>query len=122
MSRLYSDEVITKLLDDCISTWEVKDKLAKLSDEECLVVDSFDVADDECIALMFPDSLPKEDVSMVANYLQEQYPNNPVIGILSNMDILIQNADETLEMLDGMKNKISILKDTGVSEENKIIL
>ena len=120
--RFYSEEVINKLIDECVSSWEVRDKLAKLSDEECLVVDSFDVAEDECIALMFPDSLPKEDVGIIANYLQEQYPNNPVIGILSDMDVLIQNADEALAMLDGMKNKISILKDTGVSEEKKIIL
>lgn len=120
--RFYSEEVVNRAIDECVSAWEVREKLSKIADEDCVVVDTFDVAEDECITLIFPDSLPREDVGALANYLQEQYPNNPVIGILSDMDILIQNADEAIEMLEGMKNKISILKDTGVSEEKKIII
>ena len=34
LSRLYSEEVINKLLNECVSTWEVKDRLEKLSDDD----------------------------------------------------------------------------------------
>ena len=118
MSRLYSEEVINKLLDECVSTWEVKDKLEKLSDDECA---TFELSEGDTIAIMFPDKDGyAEGVSSVIQYLDAIYPDVPKIGILSDMDILVQQADDALKMLDGMKAKISIVKDTPA--EKKIII
>lgn len=121
MSRLYSEEVINKLLNECVSTWEVKDKLEKLSDDECATLDTFELSEGDTIAIMFPDKDGyAEGVSSVIQYLDAIYPDVPKIGILSDMDVLIQQADQAIDMLDKMKAKISIVKDTPA--EKKIII
>ena len=121
MNRLYSDEVITKLLDDCVSTWEVKDKLEKLSDDECITLDTFEISEGDTIAFVFPDKDGyAEGVARLIQYLDSVYPNVPKIGILSDIDVLIQQADQAIDMLDKMKAKISIVKDTPA--EKKIII
>ena len=120
--RYYSEDAVAKIVQECVSAWEVKDKLAELKDEDCMVLDTFSVAEDEVVTLMFPESVPVEDVQGVVNYLREVFPENVVIGILSNMDVLVQNSDDALEMLDGMKAKINIMRGTGATEEKKILL
>lgn len=120
--RYYSEDVVAKILQECVSAWEVKDRLAELKDEDCMALDTFSVAEDEVVTLMFPESVPAENVQNVVNYLREVFPDNPIIGILSDMDVLVQNSDDALAMLDGMKAKINIMRGTGATEEKKIIL
>ena len=121
MSRLYSEEVINKLLNECVSTWEVKDRLEKLSDDECATLDTFELSEGDTIAIMFPDKDGyAEGVSSVIQYLDAIYKKKKKIGILSDMDILVQQADDALKMLDEMKAKISILRDT--PSDKKIIV
>ena len=121
LSRLYSDEIINKLLDDCVSTWEVRDKLEKLSDDECITLDTFEISEGDTIAFVFPDKDGyAEGVARLIQYLDSIYPDVPKIGILSDIDVLIQQADQAIDMLDKMKAKISIVKDTPA--EKKIII
>lgn len=119
MSKLYSDKLIQDLLDDSVTITEFKSKLSKLTEDDYAVVDTVKVEEDDTITIMFPESYIDE-IGSAVKYLQDTYPNNPVIAIIDNMDMLIQNADDALEMLDGMKNKISILKDTPA--DKKIIV
>ena len=119
MSKLYSDKLIQDLLDDSVTITEFKSKLSKLTEDDYAVVDTVKVEEDDTITIMFPESYIDE-IGSAVKYLQDTYPNNPVIAIIDNMDMLIQNADDALEMLDGMRNKISILRDTPA--DKKIIV
>ena len=119
--KFYSEDFINKLLADVAGLNDLKHKLDETPETDCLAVDSFSPAEDECIVLMFPDpeisSCDIEGIQKVMQYLQQHYPDNPTIGILSDIDILVQNADEAIEMLDGMKAKIQILKDTPANKQ-----
>lgn len=118
--RWYSEDVVNKILDECVSSWEVRNKLENLKDEECVTVDSFQVEEDDCIAFMFPETMEAEDVRAIDSYLKDHFSNNHVFGMISNVDVLIQNAEEAIAMLDGIKAKIEIVKDTPA--EKKIIV
>ena len=120
--RWYSEDVVNKILDECVSSWEVRSKLENLKDEECVTVDSFHVDEDDCIAFTFPETMGVEDIQTIDSKVRAIFPNNFVFGMISNIDVLIQNPDEAIAMLDGIKAKISIMQDTGVTEEKKIIL
>ena len=111
MAKFYSDQVIRDLMDDSVTMTEFKSKLSKLTEEDSVIVDTLKVEEDDTITLMFPESYISDIGDMVKN-LQDTYPNNPVIAVINDMDMLVQNADDALEMLEGMKAKISILKDT----------
>lgn len=123
MSKLYSDKLIQDLLDDSVTITEFKSKLSKLTEDDYAVVDTVKVEEDDTITIMFPESYlldSGDEIRMMVQKLQSTYPNNPVIAIVDSMDMLIQNADDALEMLDGMRNKISILRDTPA--DKKIIV
>lgn len=111
MAKFYSDQVIRDLMDDSVTMTEFKSKLSKLTEEDSIIVDTLKVEEDDTITLMFPESYIS-DVGIMVKNLQDTYPNNPVIAVINDMDMLVQNADDALEMLEGMKTKISILKDT----------
>ena len=115
MSKLYSDQVIRDLLDDSVTITEFKSKLSKLTESDCISIDTLKVEEDDTITILFPESYinsMSDDIRYVVSSIQNTYPHNPVIGLIDDIDILVQNADDALAMLDGMKAKISILKDT----------
>ena len=120
--KIYSEDCINQAILSCSSLEELKTKLDSLDENDCMVLDSFDVAEDDVVAFMFPEKVPAESVQGLVAYLQNTYPDNPIIGVLSDMDVLVQNAEDALEMLEGMKTKITIMRGTGVKEEKKIII
>ena len=120
--KIYSEDCINKAILSCNTLEELKSKLDALDEKDCIVLDSFDVAEDDVVAFMFPETVPAESVQGLVKYMQATFPENPIIGVLSDMDVLVQNAEDALKMLDGMKAKITIMRGTGVTEEKKIIL
>ena len=122
--RFYSEDVVNKILDDCVQAWEAKKKLSELTDKDCLTMDTFSLSEEDTIALMYPDRDDRPDyisgISSIIEYFQEIYPNNPSFAITSDVDILIQNADDAIAMLDAIKAKIFIVRDTPA--DKKIVL
>lgn len=114
--RFYSESDIEKLLDRCESLDQFKVKLTQ--SEGVIEADVLDVAEGEIIIVSFPPDRG-EDATKLTKFIQSTYPENPTIGVVDDIDVMIQYPDEALQMLDGMKAKISILKDTTT---NKIII
>lgn len=116
MSKIYSERLIKDLIDDSVTITELKSKLAKLTEDDFAVVDTVKVEEDDSITIMFPESflydVGAEGLQQIVQNLQTTYPNNPVVAIMNNMDVLIQEADQAIEMLEGMIAKIKIVKDT----------
>jgi hypothetical protein len=119
MAELYSKDVISKLIEEAQDLNEFKAKLDEVPEEDAILIEPLDIEEGEAIIVSFPPER-MEPVPALSNFLQTNYPNNPVIGIVNDIDLLIENADEALALLDNMKAKISILKDTDGSK--KIII
>ena len=121
--RFYSEDVVNKILGDCVQAWEAKKKLSEIPDKECLTMDTFSLSEEDTIALMYPDRDEPNyisGISSIIEYFREIYPNNPSFAIISDVDVLIQNADDAIAMLDAIKAKISIVRDTHA--DKKIVL
>lgn len=121
--KFYTEDQINKVLEDSNTLVHFKDGLSKIPEDECGIIDTVKVEEDDTITIMFPESFLNyfaDDLHSWVQNIQNTYPNNPVLAILSDIDVLIQNADDALAMLDGMKAKIQIVKDTPA--EKKIIL
>ena len=121
--RFYSEDVVNKILDDCVQALEAKKKLSEIPDKECLTMDTFSLSEEDTIALMYPDRDEPNyisGISSIIEYFREIYPNNPSFAIISDVDVLIQNADDAIAMLDAIKAKISIVRDTPA--DKKIVL
>jgi len=115
--KFYTETNIEDMLEGCKTLDAFKAKLIA-DDNNNLESDVLDVMEGEVIVVSFP-SDRTEDAIQLTKLLQNTYQNNPVIGVINDIDVMIEQADEALEMLDGMKAKISILKDT---PSNKIII
>lgn len=124
MPKMYSDRVIRDIIDDSVTITELKSKLDKLTEDDSVIIDTVKVEEDDTITVMFPESIllniGAEGLQHIVQNLQITYPNNPVIAIMNDMDVLIQEADQAIEMLEGMIAKIKIVKDTPA--EKKIII
>lgn len=71
----------------------------------------------DVILFKYPDDTLPEDASLVSDILKTEFPNNKVIGINKNLDLLVENADEAVAMLEKMIAHIKI-----VSNRPNIIL
>lgn len=114
--KIYTEDYLNKLINESNSIEELKDKLAEAAgtvDLACL-----DMQEGEVLVISFP-AENAEAVQQLAPFIQQAYPNNPVIAVVDDIDLLIENADEALEMLNDMKAKIEILKGT---DAGKIII
>ena len=120
--KIYSEDCINQAILSCRNLEELKTMLDSFDENDCMVLDSFDVAEDDVVAFMFPEKVPAESVQGLVNYMQTMFPENPIIGVLSDMDVLVQNADDALKMLDVMKAKITVMRGTGATTEKKIII
>ena len=119
MAELYSKDVINKLLSESKDLDEFKAKLDEVPEEDAVLIEPLDIVEGEAVVISFPPER-MEPIPALSNFMQKNYPNNPVIGIVNDIDLLVSNADEALELLDNMKAKISILKDT--DRASKIII
>lgn len=118
--KLYTEDQINKLLEESNTIVQFKDAFAKLPEESLCIIDTVKIEEDDTITIMVPESFLntyEDDVHLWIQNIQNKYPNNPVLAILSDIDVLIQNSDEALEMLDGMKAKISIMRDTPADKQ-----
>lgn len=121
--RLYTEDQINKILEDSNTLVHFKDGLSKIPETDCGIIDTVKVEEDDTITIMYPESFLNnfaDDLRSWVQCVQDTYPDNPVLAILSDIDVLIQNADDAIAMLDGMKAKIQIVKDT--PSEKKIVL
>lgn len=79
---------------------------------ESFGIDIADIAKDDIIIFKYPSDISVEDVQFVKVFLQAEFPNNKVIGITSDVDFLIENADEAVAMLQKMIAHIQLIKST----------
>ena len=119
--KLYTEDQINKLLEESNTIVQFKDALAKLPEDSSCILDTVKVEEDDSITITFPHEFIENDGAKALGHavktIQDTYPNNPVIAIVNDFDLLIQQADEALEMLDGMKAKISIMRDTQADKQ-----
>ena len=113
MSKVYSERVINDLIDDSVTITELKSKLAKLTEDDFAVVDTVKVEDDDSITVMFPESflhdVGAEGLQQIVQNLQTTYPNNPVVAIMNNMDVLIQEADQAINRTLVLASQLEVL-------------
>lgn len=116
--NFYSDTDIKNLIKSSESLDDFTNKLTQL-DERALDVDTLDVVEGEVIVISFPEEYSEAAVKL-SRLVQSTYPNNPVVAIVNNIDVMIEYPEDAIKMLDGMKDKISSM--TGVSDiKNKIL-
>ena len=118
--KFYSEEQINKILEDSNTLTHFKDGLSKIPEDECGIIDTVKVEEDDTITVLFPESFMQDDPDFLRSWIQSiqnTYPDNPVLAMVDNVDVLIQNADDALAMLDGMKAKISIVRDTPADKQ-----
>lgn len=107
MTNVYSKSNIDCMLEGCETLEEFKEKLA--SDECCVDVDGLDVQEGEVIVVSYPVDFQDNVVELV-HLLQAVYDKNPVIGLVNNIDVLLEYPDDAAKMLEGMLNKVSAAK------------
>ena len=71
----------------------------------------------DVILFKYPDDTPPEDARLMSDILKSEFPNNKVLGITKNVDLLVENVDEAVAMLEKMIAHIKIS-----SNKPKIIL
>lgn len=53
-----------------------------------------------------PEEMSPEFATSVMRYLEAVVPNSTAIGLVNNVDLLVQYPEEAVKMLEGMINKI----------------
>lgn len=104
--KFYSESKLTEYLEDCKSIAEFKEKLDHSDDADTLTIDDIDAVEGDVIVVSFPPEYNESTVEFT-KLLQSQYPNNAVVAIVNDIDVLIEYADDAIKMLDGMKTKIA---------------
>ena len=66
----------------------------------------------------YPDDTLPEDARLMSDILKAEFPNNKVLGITKNVDLLVENVDEAVAMLEKMIAHIKVTAGT----HKKIIL
>ena len=66
----------------------------------------------------YPDDTLPEDARLMSDILKAEFPNNKVLGITKNVDLLVENVDEAVAMLEKMIAHIKVTAGT----QKKIIL
>lgn len=114
-------EILTKAELDYLreDAKSVEELFSKIEATEHSEVENMDLYEGDVVVMQFPTGA-YDGVPEIVQKLQDMYPDNPVIAIVKDIDILVQNPDEALEMLDGMKAKIQIMK--GTPADKKIIV
>lgn len=72
----------------------------------------------DVILFKYPDDTPPEDARLMSDILKAEFPNNKVLGITKNVDLLVENVDEAVAMLEKMIAHIKVTAGT----QKKIIL
>lgn len=115
--KLYTEDIIKKIIADSSSLDDFMNQLDET--ETNFELEALDIEKGQAAILMFPIEYG-EVVAELAPLLQKIYPDNPVVALVDDVDILIQNPDQAISLLDSIKAKISILKDT--DDTSKIII
>lgn len=115
--ELYTKEQISSLIETAESLDSLKTTVESTPSME---FEQVSVYPTESIFITYPNELTL-DVVQVVQYIQSIYPENPVIGLVDDIELLIENPEDSLEMLNKMKDKITSM--TGAqAARDKIIL
>lgn len=115
--KFYTEDTIKTIIADSSSLDDFMNQLDKT--ETNFELEVLDIEKGQAAILMFPIEYG-EMVAELAPLLQKIYPDNPVVALVDDVDILIQNPDQAISLLDSIKARISILKDT--DDTSKIII
>ena len=66
--KIYSEDCINQAILSCRNLEELKTKLDSFDENDCMVLDSFDVAEDDVVAFMFPEKVPVYVLPTVRRY------------------------------------------------------
>lgn len=61
----------------------------------------------QVVIYKFPEDMPPDISSLILKQLEANLPDNTIIGMVDNVDLLVQNSDDAVKMLEGMINKVS---------------
>lgn len=101
--RIFSEDVLNEILDSCETVQQVKKRLEQTDKD--IDLDVIDAVDGEVLVVSFPIDYG-EGARKLLELLNESKPNNPSIAITKDIDVMLQYPEETLQMLDGMRDKI----------------
>lgn len=122
--KFYTEEQINRILEDSNTIAHFKEGLAKLEDSECGIIETVKVEEGDSIIIQYPESFADKygvtGLKQMLTVLEQEFPDIPVVALVNDIDVLIQQADDAIEMLEGMKAKIQIVRDTPA--EKKIII
>lgn len=86
---------------------------------ESLDIKTINVAEDEVIIFRYDqESVSPDDALLVRDMLQVEFPDNKVLGLTSDIDFLIENADAAVQMLEKMIAHIKVME----GNQKKIVL
>ena len=90
------------------------------SQNSLINVETLRAEPDDVIFLKFDPEIDPEDLQESMYAVRDAFPDNEVLGICNNMDVLSQNPKESIEMLEKMIAHIKII--VGTASDKKIIV
>ena len=83
------------------------------------IVSALEVHDKDVVIFKFDPDMDAETLQACSDTLNEVFTDNQVVGITSDIDVLIQSPKEAIDMLEKMIAKIKLLN--GVTESKLIV-
>ena len=70
---------------------------------------AFTVNKDDVILFKYSDDMLQDEIVQVRDALQAEFPDNKVLGLTDNVELLVQSGQEAVDMLNRMIAHIKIL-------------
>lgn len=80
-------------------------------DDAKIDIKSLEVTDSSVLLVRYDSTASLEDVQESIDLLKEEFPNNKVLAITNDMELLESNADDAVAMLERMIAHIKLVKD-----------
>lgn len=71
-------------------------------------ISTLKVAEDDVIMFRFKESMDAINIQYTFQTLQEAFPNNLVVGLADDVNILVNNPKDSIDMLEKMIAKIKL--------------
>ena len=78
-------------------------------DELKQAISTIKVADDDVILFRFKETMLQDNIQYTFQTLQDSFPDNLVIGLADDVNVLVNNPADSIDMLEKMIAKIKLV-------------
>lgn len=89
-----------------------------LVDKEDVEMLAVQLEEEDVVIFRYPSSTDPSDATLIKDILKSEFPNNKVLGLTQDIDLLIENASDAVDMLEKMIAHIKVME----GNQKKIIL